>query len=151
MNWYALCTKPRNEKKVEEQLHKMGLEVFCPKVSVVKQWSDRKKVSQPLIPSYVFVKIKEQERDLVFSVSGVVRYLFFLGKPAIIKESEINTMKETLNHKFKEVQISDLEKGQKFTIEEGTFKGQEATFLEQKGNKIILRLESLGIKLILEK
>ncbi len=152
MNWYALYTKPRNEKKVEEQLHKMGLEVFCPKVSVVKQWSDRKKrVSQPLIPSYVFVKIKEQERDLVFSVSGVVRYLFFLGKPAIIKESEINAMKETLNHDFKEVGVMDLEKGQKFTIEEGTFKGQEVTFLEQKGNKIILRLESLGIKLILEK
>ena len=152
MNWYALYTKPRNEKKVEEQLHKMGLVVFCPKVSVVKQWSDRKKkVSQPLIPSYVFIKIKEQERDLVFSVSGVVRYLFFLGKPAIIKESEINAMKETLNHDFKEVGVMDLEKGQKFTIEEGTFKGQEATFLEQKGNKIILRLESLGIKLILEK
>ena len=152
MNWYALYTKPRNEKKVEEQLHKMGLEVFCPKVTVVKQWSDRKKrVSQPLIPSYVFVKIKEQERDLVFSVSGVVRYLFFLGKPAIIKESEINAMKETLNHDFKEVGVMDLEKGQKFTIEEGTFKGQEATFFEQKGNKIILRLESLGIKLILEK
>lgn len=152
MNWYALYTKPRNEKKVEEQLHKMGLEVFCPKVTVVKQWSDRKKrVSQPLIPSYVFIKIKEQERDLVFSVSGVVRYLFFLGKPAIIKESEINAMKETLNHDFKEVGVMDLEKGQKFTIEEGTFKGQEATFLEQKGNKIILRLVSLGIKLILEK
>ena len=152
MNWYALYTKPRNEKKVEEQLHKMGLEVFCPKVSVVKQWSDRKKkVSQPLIPSYVFIKIKEQERDLVFSVSGVVRYLFFLGKPAIIKESEINAMKETLNHDFKEVQVADLEKGKTFTIEEGTFKGQEATFIEQKDNKIILRLESLGIKLILEK
>ena len=152
MNWYALYTKPRNEKKVEEQLHKMGLEVFCPKVSVVKQWSDRKKrVSQPLIPSYVFIKIKEQERDLVFSVSGVVRYLFFLGKPSIIKESEINAMKETLNHDFKEVGVMDLEKGQKFTIEEGNFKGQEVTFLEQKGNKIILRLESLGIKLILEK
>lgn len=152
MNWYAVYTKPRNEKKVEEQLLKMGVEALCPKVSVVKQWSDRKKrVSQPLIPSYVFVKIKEQERDLVFSVPGVVRYLFFLGKPAIIKESEINAMKETLNHDFKEVGVMDLEKGQKFTIEEGTFKGQEATFLEQKGNKIILRLESLGIKLILEK
>ena len=111
----------------------------------------KKKVSQSLIPSYVFIKIKEQERDLVFSVSGVVRYLFFLGKPAIIKESEINAMKETLNHDFKEVGVMDLEKGQKFTIEEGTFKGQEATFIEQKGSKIILRLESLGIKLILEK
>ena len=140
------------KKKVEEQLLKMGVEAFCPKVSVIKQWSDRKKrVSQPLIPSYVFVKIKEQDRELVFNVPGVVRYLFFLGKPAIIKESEINAMKETLNHDFKEVGVMELEKGQKFTIDEGTFKGQEATFLEQKGNKIILRLESLGIKLILEK
>lgn len=108
-------------------------------------------MSQPLIPSYVFIKKKEQERDLVFSVSGVVRYLFFLGKLAIIKKSEINAMKETLNHNFKDVQVTDLEKGQKFTIEEGTFKGQEATFIEQKGSKIILRLESLRIKLILEK
>ena len=108
-------------------------------------------MSQPLIPSYVFIKKKEQERDLVFSVSGVVRYLFFLGKPAIIKKSEINAMKETLNHDFKDVQFTDLEKGQKFTIEEGTFKGQEATFIEQEGSKIILRLESLGVELILEK
>ena len=78
MNWYALYTKPRNEKKVEEQLHKMGLEVFCPKISVIKQWSDRKKrLIQPHTPSYVFIKIKEQERALVFNASGVVRYLFF--------------------------------------------------------------------------
>ena len=79
MNWYALYTKTKKEKKVEEQLLKMGVETFCPKISVVKQWSDRKKrVSQPLIPSYVFVKIKEQDRELVFNVPGVVRYLFFL-------------------------------------------------------------------------
>ena len=99
--------------------------------------------------STVYPGVTEEECIPVLEkVSGLT---FFLGKPAIIKESEINAMKETLNHDFKEVGVMDLEKGQKFTIEEGTFKGQEATFLEQKANKIVLRLESLGIKLILEK
>ena len=53
MNWYALYTKPRNEKKVEEQLLKMGVEAFCPKVSVVKQWSDRKKKGESTADSFL--------------------------------------------------------------------------------------------------
>ena len=58
MPWFALYTRPKNEKKVTEQLVKLGIEVYCPLVTQVKQWSDRKKkVATPLISSYVFVNI----------------------------------------------------------------------------------------------
>lgn len=152
MNWYALYTKPRNEKKVVEDLEALNMEVYCPMVTVVKQWSDRKKrIEQPLLSSYVFVKTTEKDRAKVFNSFGAVRYLFWLGKPAIVKENEILAMKELLQEKYKEITVSGLQPGNKVTLEEGVFKGQEATFKEQKGNKTILLLESLGMTLILER
>lgn len=152
MNWYALYTKPRNEKKVATQLASIGFEVFCPLVSVVKQWSDRKKtILQPLLNSYVFVCLDEKDRAKVFGVSGVVRYVFWLGKPAIVRDSEINAIKELLTEKYKEVYMSDITPGSKILLEEGVFKGQRATLVEQKGNKTILILDGLGMMLILEK
>ena len=63
-------------------------------VTQIKQWSDRKKkVEIPLINSYVFVNIEDKNRNIVFEVSGVVRYLFWLGKPAVIQEQEIEALK----------------------------------------------------------
>src|SRR5690554_7279042 len=79
MKWYALYTRPRNEKKVVQGLTSLGIEVYCPMVTEVRQWSDRKKkVALPLIPSYVFVRIAETKRSMVFEVPGVVRYLYWL-------------------------------------------------------------------------
>jgi transcription antitermination factor NusG len=95
MQWYALYTEPRHEKKVADRLLKLGVEVYCPLVTQIKQWSDRKKkVEVPLLPSYVFVKLEESNRDIVFQVSGVVRYLFWLGKPAIIRNEEIQHLNQ---------------------------------------------------------
>ena len=52
MPWFAIYTRPKNEKKVAEQLFNLGIEVYCPMVTQMKQWSDRKKkVESPLISS----------------------------------------------------------------------------------------------------
>ena len=151
-NWFAVYTKPRNEKKVAQRLQAMGIEAYCPTMVVEKQWSDRKKkIIQPIFHSYVFVKLTEKDRELVFTIPGVVRYLFWLGKPAIIKESEIKAIKEMLQNEYKEIVVTGLLSGDKLTIQQGVFKGQLATFQEQKSNKIILLLEGLGFKLVLHK
>ena len=79
MPWYVLYTKSRQEKKVTEALNLLGVNAYCPVVTTMKQWSDRKKkVEEPLIKSYVFVNLEESNRDIVFEVPGVVRYLFWL-------------------------------------------------------------------------
>jgi transcriptional antiterminator RfaH len=122
-------------------------------VTTIKQWSDRKKkVSLPLFTSYVFVQVTELQRAAVFDVTGVVRYLFWLGKPAVVREEEINIIKELLSeNSYKEVRLATLEPGDTLILKEGAFKGKTATFKEQKGNKTILILNSLGTKLILNK
>jgi transcriptional antiterminator RfaH len=152
VDWFALYTKPHNEIKVAQKLLTMGIEAYCPTFIVEKQWSDRKKkIQQPLLNSYVFVKINEKDRSLVFDVPGVVRYLFWLGKPAVVKEVEVQAIKQMLQEQYTDITVTTLEVGKKIVLQEGAFKGLEATLKEQKGNKTILVLDGLGITLILER
>src|SRR5690606_27244913 len=95
MPWYVIYTKPRAEAKVAESLKKLGITVYCPMITEVHRWSDRKKkVSLPLFKSYVFVQLLPKDRNQVFAVPGVVNYLFWLGKPAQVREQEIQTIKK---------------------------------------------------------
>ena len=94
-NWYVVYTKARNEKKAALLLEKSGIDVYCPTVKEVRQWSDRKKtVEVPLFSSYLFVHLAPKERELVYAAPGVVRYLFWLNRPAIVKDQEIETLKK---------------------------------------------------------
>lgn len=151
MSWYVLYTKSRYEKKVTAKLQDLGFVVYCPLVTLVKQWSDRKKkIQQPLLPSYVFVQLEEDQRNQVFQVAGVVRYLYWLGKPALVRDEEIATLRSwLLNDSFK-LEISKLERGSKIAIKEGIFSGMDATVKEQRGKKVHLIIESLGIVVIMD-
>jgi transcription antitermination factor NusG len=152
MNWFVLYTKPRNEKKVADALEQIGIEAYCPMKEEIKQWSDRKKkVVTPLLPSYVFVQIEEAKRNDVFEVNGIVRYLFWLGKPAIVKEEEIESLKEFTQNKYTKISSRGLQPGDKMQIESGAFIGQQALIKEVMPNKLILILESLGVLLTIEK
>jgi transcription antitermination factor NusG len=152
MNWYAIYTKPRNEKKVAESLIALGIEAYCPMVTSVRHWSDRKKkVTAPVLPSYVFVKLEAANRNAVFQVAGVVRYVFWLGQPAIIRAVEIEALKEYLSQDYTTVVQSTLHRGDKLIVPSGPFKGQEGVIKSLTNSKIQLVLESLGILLTLEK
>ena len=122
--WFVVYTKPQQELKVAEQLSRMGIINYCPTITLLKQYSDRKKkVIKPLISSYVMVQLEEKERNSVFSCSGIVRYLFFLGKPAVVRASEINLMQDNLNGVYNDVKVTSLSMGQFHTIKEGPFSG----------------------------
>ena len=127
MPWFVLYTKPRTEKKVVDRLEKLGLTVYCPMTIQLKQWSDRKKkVEVPLLNSYVFVNLPEADRNLVFEVPGIVRYLFWLGKPAIVRDQEIKTLQNWLSHDFAQLEVCALKPGDTIMLQEGAFKNQEA-------------------------
>ncbi|MDB5119087.1 MAG: NusG antitermination factor [Sphingobacteriales bacterium] len=88
--WYAIYTQARWEKKVATLLTKNNVENYCPLNKVVRQWSDRKKVvEEPLFTSYVFVKITEKQQSLVRQIDGVINFVYWLGKPAVIRNDEI--------------------------------------------------------------
>lgn len=146
MNWYVVYTKPKWEKKVAEQLHQKGIECYCPLMTQVRQWSDRKKkIEVPLFNSYIFVRLNEVDRNLVFQSAGVVRYLFWLGKPAIVRDEEIDTIKEWLSTPDKyEISVSSLQVGDKIVLDSGPFKSQSAIVQEVNKKDYVLVLESMG-------
>jgi transcription antitermination factor NusG len=95
--WLAVYSRPRWEKKVNQLLTEKGFESYCPLNKVRRKWSDRVKVvEEPLFKSYVFVKVKEEDRTAVRMTSGVINFVYWDGKPAVIKEREINAIKRFL-------------------------------------------------------
>jgi len=152
MSWLVLCIKPQNEKKAAAQLAQLGITVYCPLVTQIRQWSDlKKKIETPLIPSCVFVKLEEKERELVFQVHGVVRYLFWLGKPAVVRDEEIETLQEWLKHDELDAQVIGLQPGDKMEISKGPFKGKEGIVQKVSKNSVQLLLLELGMKITLTK
>ncbi len=150
--WFVLYTRPHQELKVVQKLKEIGISSYCPTVKLIKQYSDRKKkVLKPLISSYVMVFIEESKRNDVFSIFGIVRYLFWLGKPAVIPEKEITLMKNHLNGIYSAVSLANLTKGQLFKISEGPLAGKSGRVIEAQKNKIKLQLESLGMLVTLER
>lgn len=150
-HWYALYTKPRWEKKVHELLLQKGLQSYCPLNKVRKKWSDRyKMVEEPLFKSYVFVRVTDEERADVRFVDGVVNYVYWLGKPAQVKEIEIERIKRFLNE-FEDVEVEQLpepKQGDKVVITSGVFMDQEGRILSADKKRVEVLIESLGFKLV---
>ena len=148
-NWYVLYVKPKNEKKVAERLSSHQLDVYCPMIKEVKQWSDRKKtIEVPLFMSYVFVNITECERQKVFEVPGVVRYLFWLGKAAIVRDIEMETLKKWLSDDTVEnYTLTKLESGDRVAIKRGALKDKQAEIIEIGKTRVKLILEGMGVVL----
>lgn len=145
-NWYVVYTKPKWEKKVAERLSDMGIECYCPLITQVKQWTDRKKkVVVPLFNSYVFVQLEDTDRNSVFQIAGVVRYLFWLGKPAVVRDEEINAIKTSLKaENISDITVTSIQVGDRIKIESGAFSNREAIVQEVSNTHYILVLESLG-------
>ena len=150
--WFVVYTRPQQELKVATQLSTMGITNYCPTITLVKQYSDRKKkVTKPLLSSYVMVELGEKERNKVFACSGIVRYLFFLGKPAVIPASDINLMQNHLNGMYNDSKVTTLSVGDSHTITEGSFSGVLGKVVETNNTKVKLELASLGMVITLRK
>ena len=147
--WYAVKTRPRWEKKVAKILDVKGIVNYCPVNKVVKQWSDRKKIIyEPIFKGYVFIQIEEQKKWDVKRIDGILNYVNWLGKPAIIRESEIDIIKKFLNE-FSDVTVEDigLKINEKVRIRQGVLMNYEGILLELSGNRAFVKIESMGLQL----
>lgn len=152
LNWYALYTKPRKEQKVAQQLQQLGFTIYLPLKTEIKQWSDRKKkVTSPLFTSYVFIHIEESKRQEVFIIDGVLNYVFWLGKPAVIRNEEMKLMRNEIEMPNHGIEVSSIAPGERIELQQGVFKGQEAIIQHVSNQKVHLFLMSLGIKLVIDK
>jgi transcriptional antiterminator RfaH len=145
--WFAAYTKPRSEKKVYERLVEAGFEAYLPLQKIMKQWSERKKmVEEPLLRSYIFVRVNEKEYHQAIKIMGTVRYVCFEGKGVPIPDRQIETLKMLLKQDF-DVQILDekLALGDRVEITYGAMNGFEGRLVKHKGKDMaIIEIESVS-------
>jgi transcription antitermination factor NusG len=148
--WLAIYSRPRWEKKVNQLLLEKGFESYCPLNKVRRKWSDRiKVVEEPLFKSYVFVKVNEEDRTDVRMTPGVINFVYWEGKPAVIREKEINTIKRFLNeYENVEVQPMNLQVHQRVKITTGPLMDQEGEVLSLQRKAVKVAIDSLGYVLV---
>ncbi len=148
-NWYALYIKPRWEKKVAHLLDNQGYDVYCPLAKYTRQWSDRIKiVLEPVFRGYIFIHVTKEKLWESLKAPGVVAPVRYLGKPAVVRDEEIDTIKKFLNE-FSDIEVEQgtIEENARVKIRRGVLMDYEGIVLEVYGNTAMVRIDSLGINL----
>jgi transcription antitermination factor NusG len=91
--WFALQTKPKNEKKVEYLLRQKSYRCFLPTYRQRRRWSNRiVEVELPLFPMYVFCQFGSSVVGKAISTPGITRIVGFGGRPAEVAAEEIEAL-----------------------------------------------------------
>jgi transcription antitermination factor NusG len=135
---------------VHALLSEKKIESYCPLNKVRKKWSDRMKtVEEPLFRSYVFARVNEEEQTKVRLTPGVMNFVYWQGKPAIIPAKEIETIRKFLNE-YENVMTEpiQLKEDGRVTIRQGLFMDHEAKILKIEGNRVKVEIQSIGYSLV---
>lgn len=148
-HWYALSTRARHEKRVQEQLAQRGLESYLPRVKRERQWSDRRKMVEfPLFPGYVFCRVKLDELPRALMVPGVAAVVRQNGVPSPVSEGELENVRRfvtALAEMGPAPEPEPLEAGQTVRVMHGPFEGIEAVVVERRGRRrVLVGLRTIG-------
>jgi transcription antitermination factor NusG len=106
-------------------------------------------VEEPLFKSYVFVKVNDNDRTAVRMTNGAINFVYWNGKPAVIKEKEIIAIKRFLNeYENVEAVATDLKVNQRVRITNGTLMDQEGKLLDIRHKTARVAIDSLGYILV---
>ncbi|MBD1386782.1 UpxY family transcription antiterminator [Mucilaginibacter rigui] len=150
--WYPVCTNPRAEKKAYSALLEKGIEAYLPLNRRLKQWSDRKKwVEEPLLKSYLFVRIDDSARAEVLMTKGIARFIYFSGKITAMPDRQIEELKLLMASSLElEVTEKNLQPGERIKIKAGPLKGITGEIIAYRSQRqLLLRLEHLGCSIII--
>lgn len=141
-HWYAAYVCARHEKRVAEQLEKKAIECYLPLYQTSSRWKDRRvRLSLPLFPGYVFVRIPLGERLGVLTIPSVVRLVGFKGQPAPLPEEEIESLRNGLSA-LRAEPYPFLKAGRRVRIVQGPLEGLEGVFLRRKGRyRLVISLD----------
>ena len=127
-----------------------GIESYCPLNKVRRKWSDRiKLIEEPLFKSYVFVKTNDDGRTDVRMTDGVINFVYWDGKPALIKEREIQAIKLFLDeHEHVSLVKMDFKTDQRVRVMAGPLMDMEGKIIEIKNKVARVAIDSLGYILV---
>lgn len=151
--WYAVYTTSRAEKQIYERLVQQGIETFLPLQKTYRKWSDRKKlVIVPLIPSYLFVKIRINQVHEVYKTTGVVRFITFEGKPAPIPQRQIDNLKILIDSDAEiEVTSGNYSRGDRVEVTTGSLVGLTGELIKiGNQNRVVVRIDRLDQNIVVK-
>jgi transcription antitermination factor NusG len=144
-HWYALYTTARHEKVVARQLQERRVETFLPLYRRWHRWKDRRKqVELALFPSYVFVRIEEDNKLRVLKVPGAVSVVSFNGKMAVLPERDIDALRNALENQVYAEPCPYLRVGRKVRVVKGPIAGAEGILLRKKDKcRVVISMNAL--------
>ncbi len=151
-NWYAVYTKPQSEKKVAALLAKKKIDNLCPLNRItIGSGSRRKIVYEPLFPTFVFVYVTESEMHEVRKTSDVINFVYWLGKPAVIKTSEVENAAHFTNLYYNiKLEKTAVNAGGMIRITNEPLLNLSAGIMSVNTTRIRLTLPSIGFAMIAE-
>ena len=147
--WYAVYTRPNNEKKILSELKEKDIEAYLPLKRSLRQWSDRKKwIEEPLFRCYIFVRVSHIEFFKVLNIFGVLKYVSFGGQAQSIPDYQIDYIKNIVQQNEKEIEVSykNIRKGSECEVLVGPLKGIRGEVIRISGqSRLLIRLASMGV------
>lgn len=150
LTWYVVYTRPRWEKKVASLLEAKAIEHYCPLNKVYRQWSDRRKVvMEPLFKGYLFVALRESTKWEIRNTNGILNFVYWLGKPAVVRPVEIEKIRKFLQE-FEEVEVTEkkhFKKADSVVVKQGVFMDYRGIIVEMIDNKVRVDIEGMNVTL----
>jgi transcriptional antiterminator RfaH len=148
MPWYAVSTKPHQEKQAELHIKQYGVECFLPLLKeskIIRR--TRKTVIVPLFRGYLFARFDlDKHCRAVSYATGVRKIVEFGSGPVELDATMIDAIKERLNDGYVTLMPVRPVQGQVVHIKGGPLAGLEAVFIREMSdrNRVLLLLNTLG-------
>ena len=111
----------------------------------------KKKIEVPLIPNTIFVETDLKSLNQLYTIPGFHSILKFLGKPALVRQDEINNLKLLLqdNIEIEKEDFQEFKKGESVEVIHGPLQGIIATSIDEgRTHKLIVEIESMEQRFI---
>lgn len=150
-HWMVIYTKSKCEKKVDQLLDLQGIKSYCPLIKTRRKWADRyKMVELPLFNSYVFVYVNYHEQLQVLQTAGVVNFVYYCGKPAVVPSADIERIRGFMSQysDIESVSMRNLRPGDLVKINDGILFDVHGEILEIHGKSVLVIMKQLDCALI---
>lgn len=150
--WYAVFTRPQNEKSTAKHLLLREMESFLPVYETVHRWKNRQKarLSLPLFPCYIFVRISEHERGRVLSTPGVLKIVGNGRGPIPVPDSTVDFLRSDYGTKHLQPYPA-LAVGTRVRIRSGAMRGLQGTLVRKNNNfRFVLTIEPVNLNAAIE-
>jgi len=142
-------TKVKSEFKAQENLNRQGYVTYFPAIQQKRRVGGKNiTTTEALFPRYLFILL-DQETDNWRPVSytvGVSHIVRFNGMPAVVPQNLVDCLKENEGQDgLQPVADTKLKPGEKVTVIDGLFAGQQGIYQQLKGaERVAVLLDIVG-------